>query len=32
VHGKRLIACLQPDRNAQLTAIGNEIRVSEASR
>ena len=32
VHGKRLIACLQPDRNAQLTATGNELRVSEASR
>jgi OOP family OmpA-OmpF porin len=32
LRGKRLIACLQPDRNAQLTAVGNEIRVSEASR
>ena len=32
VHGKRLIACLQPDRSAQLTAVGSEIRVSDASR
>jgi len=32
MHGKRLIACLQPDRHAELTAVGNEIRVSEASR
>ena len=32
LHGKRLIACLQPDRRAELTAVGNEIRVSEASR
>jgi OmpA-OmpF porin, OOP family len=32
LHGKRLIACLQPDRYAELTAAGNEIRVSEASR
>ena len=32
VHGKRLIACLQPDRSAQLTAVGNELRVSDASR
>ncbi len=32
VHGKRLIACLQPDRSAQLTAVGNEIRMSETSR
>ena len=32
VHGKRLIACLQPDRSAQLTAVGSELRVSDASR
>ena len=32
VHGKRLIACLQPDRSAQLTAAGSELRVSDASR
>jgi OOP family OmpA-OmpF porin len=32
VHGKRLIACLQADRHVELTATGNEIRVSEASR
>lgn len=32
VHGKRLVACLQPDRHAELTAVGNEIHVSEASR
>ena len=32
VHGKRLIACLQADRYAELTATGDEIRVSEASR
>lgn len=32
VHGKRLIACLQPDRSAQLTAVGSEIRMSDASR
>ena len=30
--GKRLIACLQPDRSAQLTAVGSELRVSEAPR
>jgi len=30
--GKRLIACLQPDRSAQLTAVGSELRVSDASR
>ena len=28
--GRRLIACLQPDRSAQLTAVGSELRVSEA--
>jgi OOP family OmpA-OmpF porin len=32
LHGKRLIACLQPDRHAELTAAGNELRVSDASR
>jgi OOP family OmpA-OmpF porin len=32
VHGKKLIACLQSDRYAELTATGNEIRVSEASQ
>jgi OOP family OmpA-OmpF porin len=32
VHGKQLIACLQADRYAELTATGNEIRVSEASQ
>jgi OOP family OmpA-OmpF porin len=32
LHGKRLIACLQPDRHAELTATGNEVRLSEASR
>jgi OOP family OmpA-OmpF porin len=32
MHGKRLIACLQPDRHAELTAVGNELRLSEASR
>jgi hypothetical protein len=26
-----LIACLQPERNAELAAVGNELRVSEAS-
>ena len=31
VRGKRLIACLQPDRSAQLTAVGNEIRMSDTS-
>jgi hypothetical protein len=30
--GGRLIACLQPDRSAQLTAVGSELRVSDASR
>ena len=30
LHGKRLIACLQPDRRAQLTAVGNELRLSDA--
>jgi hypothetical protein len=30
--GRRLIACLQPDRSAQLTAVGSELRVSDASR
>ena len=28
--GRRLVACLQPDRSAQLTAVGSELRVSEA--
>jgi OOP family OmpA-OmpF porin len=32
LHGKRLIACLQPDRHAELTAVGNELRVSDASQ
>jgi OOP family OmpA-OmpF porin len=32
LQGKRLIACLQPDRHAELTAVGNELRVSDASR
>ena len=32
VHGKRLIGCLQPDRHAELTALGNELRLSDASR
>jgi OOP family OmpA-OmpF porin len=32
LHGKRLIACLQPDRHAELTAVGSELRVSDASR
>lgn len=32
VRGKRLIACLQPDRHAELTAVGNELRLSQASR
>jgi OOP family OmpA-OmpF porin len=32
LRGKRLIACLQPDRSAQLTAVGSDLRVSDASR
>jgi outer membrane protein OmpA-like peptidoglycan-associated protein len=32
VRGKRLIDCLQPDRNALLTAVGTELRVSDASQ
>ena len=32
LRGKRLIACLQPDRSAQLTAVGDELRLSDASR
>jgi len=30
--GRRLIACLQPDRSGQVTAVGSELRVSDASR
>jgi OmpA-OmpF porin, OOP family len=32
LRGKRLIACLQPDRSGELTAVGSELRVSDASR
>ena len=32
VRGERLIECLQPDRRAELTATGNELRLSDASR
>src|SRR5688572_2047769 len=32
LRGKKLIACLQPDRSAQLTAVGSELRVSEAEQ
>jgi OOP family OmpA-OmpF porin len=32
LRGKRLIDCLQPDRSGQLTAVGSELRVSDASR
>jgi OOP family OmpA-OmpF porin len=32
LRGKRLIDCLQPDRSAELTAVGSELRMSEASR
>lgn len=32
LRGKRLIECLQPDRSAQLTAVGSELRLSEAPR
>jgi len=32
LRGKPLIACLQPDRNAVLTASGTEVLVSQASQ
>lgn len=31
LRGKKLIACLQPDRSAQLTAVGSELSVADAS-